>query len=50
MLHAQPVPVPLRHLEDAVKATEIGLDEDTLKALDRIFPGPGGAAPEAYAW
>lgn len=43
-------PRTLKHLEDAVKATEIGLDEETLKALDKIFPGPGGAAPEAYAW
>lgn len=23
---------------------------DTLARLDGIFPGPGGAAPEAYAW
>ena len=23
---------------------------DALDALDKIFPGPGGAAPEAYAW
>ena len=26
------------------------LSEETLKTLDGIFPGPGGAAPEAYAW
>jgi aryl-alcohol dehydrogenase-like predicted oxidoreductase len=43
-------PRTLQQLEDAVKATEIRLDEETLKALDKIFPGPGGAAPEAYAW
>jgi aryl-alcohol dehydrogenase-like predicted oxidoreductase len=43
-------PRTLRHLEDAVKASEIRLDEETLKALDTIFPGPGGEAPEAYAW
>jgi aryl-alcohol dehydrogenase-like predicted oxidoreductase len=43
-------PRTLKHLEDAVKATEIRLDPETLQALDRIFPGPGGAAPEAYAW
>ena len=23
---------------------------DTLAAIDAIFPGPGGTAPEAYAW
>ena len=26
------------------------LDDDVLAELDRIFPGPGGPAPEAYAW
>jgi aryl-alcohol dehydrogenase-like predicted oxidoreductase len=31
-------------------ALEVKLDEATLKRLDEIFPGPGGAAPEAYAW
>ena len=30
-------------------ALEIVLDDDTLKELDEIFPGPG-RAPEAYAW
>jgi aryl-alcohol dehydrogenase-like predicted oxidoreductase len=43
-------PRTLEHLEDAVAATNIQLDVETLAALDRIFPGPGGAAPEAYAW
>jgi hypothetical protein len=26
------------------------LATETLKWLDAIFPGPGGPAPEAYAW
>jgi NDP-hexose 2,3-enoyl reductase len=26
------------------------LSTDTLKRLDDVFPGPGGPAPEAYAW
>ena len=26
------------------------LDAATLAAIDEIFPGPGGRAPEAYAW
>jgi aryl-alcohol dehydrogenase-like predicted oxidoreductase len=43
-------PRTLAHLEDAVAATDIQLDAETLAALDKIFPGPGGAAPEAYAW
>jgi aryl-alcohol dehydrogenase-like predicted oxidoreductase len=43
-------PRTLEQLESAVRATEIGLDEATLKKLDEIFPGPGGEAPYAYAW
>jgi aryl-alcohol dehydrogenase-like predicted oxidoreductase len=37
-------------LDSAVRATEISLDETTMKALDEIWPGPGGEAPKAYAW
>ena len=37
-------------LESAVRATEIILDVETLEKLDKIFPGPGGEAPYAYAW
>jgi hypothetical protein len=29
---------------------EINLEEDTLRKLDEIWPGPGGEAPVAYAW
>ncbi|MBN1697086.1 MAG: aldo/keto reductase [Spirochaetales bacterium] len=43
-------PRTIEHLETAVRATEIPLDESALKVLDEIFPGPGGRAPEAYAW
>lgn len=43
-------PRTLEQLESAVRATEVTLDEDTLKKLDEIFPGPGGEAPKAYAW
>jgi aryl-alcohol dehydrogenase-like predicted oxidoreductase len=43
-------PRTLEQLESAVRATEIKLDEETLKKLDEIFPGPGGEAPWAYAW
>jgi aryl-alcohol dehydrogenase-like predicted oxidoreductase len=31
-------------------ALEIELSVDVLKKLDELFPGPGGPAPEAYAW
>jgi len=37
-------------LTGSLRALEIKLDEGMLKALDEIFPGPGGEAPEAYAW
>jgi aryl-alcohol dehydrogenase-like predicted oxidoreductase len=43
-------PRTIEQLESTVRATEIGLDAATLKKLDEIFPGPGGEAPEAYAW
>ena len=34
----------------ALHALEIELEQPMLDELDEIFPGPGGAAPEAYAW
>jgi aryl-alcohol dehydrogenase-like predicted oxidoreductase len=44
-------PRTLEQLEGAsLRATEVDLEEDALKELDTIFPGPGGTAPEAYAW
>ncbi len=43
-------PRTIGQLESAVRAASIQLDEDFLKKLDEIFPGPGGEAPKAYAW
>ena len=43
-------PRTLEQLTGSLRALEIHLDEAALKALDEIFPGPGGEAPEAYAW
>lgn len=43
-------PRTMEQLESAVRATEVTLDEETLGKLDEIFPGPGGEAPNAYAW
>jgi len=43
-------PRTMAQLEANVRAADIVLDEVTLKRLDEIWPGPGGAAPEAYAW
>jgi aryl-alcohol dehydrogenase-like predicted oxidoreductase len=42
------------HLDSALRALDLTLDEKTLTKLDELFPAPGpnGAkpAPEAYAW
>jgi aryl-alcohol dehydrogenase-like predicted oxidoreductase len=43
-------PRTLEQLEGSMRALEITLHEDTMQRLDEIFPGPGGPAPEAYAW
>ncbi len=43
-------PRTVDQLEESVRAPEIALDKATVRELDRIFPGPGGEAPEAYAW
>lgn len=43
-------PRTLEHLTQSLRALDVKLGEDTLRKLDEIFPGPGGAAPEAYAW
>ena len=40
----------LQQLESCIKALEVTLSPDMLAELDKIFPGPGGEAPEAYAW
>ncbi len=56
MLHNPVVTAPIigprtmGQLEGSLCALEIKLSEETLKQLDEIFPGPGGQAPEAYAW
>lgn len=43
-------PRMLDQLTSSIKATEIHLSEEVVQQLDRIWPGPGGEAPEAYAW
>jgi len=43
-------PRTMDHLTEGLGALDVKLDEDTLERLDEIFPGPGGEAPEAYAW
>ena len=34
----------------SLRAVDLTLDADMLSSIDAIFPGPGGTAPEAYAW
>ena len=43
-------PRTIEQLESAVRAASIELDLETLEKLEKIFPGPGGEAPMAYAW
>jgi aryl-alcohol dehydrogenase-like predicted oxidoreductase len=43
-------PRTIEQLDGAMGALDITLEGDVLDQLDKIFPGPGGAAPEAYAW
>jgi aryl-alcohol dehydrogenase-like predicted oxidoreductase len=37
-------------LSGSLRALDIKLDDGAMQKLDEIFPGPGGQAPEAYAW
>ncbi len=37
-------------LEGSLRALKLRLSRDSLSRLDEIWPGPGGPAPEAYAW
>ncbi|HVA21583.1 MAG TPA: aldo/keto reductase [Candidatus Micrarchaeia archaeon] len=56
LLHQPAVTAPIigprtaEQLRGALRAVELRLDEAQLARLDQIFPGPGGTAPEAYAW
>jgi len=40
---------PEQH-KNSLRAVELQLDQQAMTKLDEIFPGPGGTAPEAYAW
>ena len=56
LLHQPGVTAPIigprteEQLLGSLRALEIGLSPEVLAMLDGIFPGPGGPAPEAYAW
>ncbi|MEU8324279.1 aldo/keto reductase [Nonomuraea sp. NPDC048881] len=43
-------PRTAEQLKDSPRALEIALSQETLRELDDIWPGPGGEAPQAYAW
>ncbi len=43
-------PRTMAQLESSLAALEIDFSDETLARLDALFPGPGGQAPEAYAW
>ncbi len=43
-------PRTLEQLQGALRSVEVEIGKDFLVKLDEIFPGPGGQAPQAYAW
>ncbi len=43
-------PRTMEQLTTSLHALEIKFSGEQLKELDEIWPGPGGPAPEAYAW
>jgi aryl-alcohol dehydrogenase-like predicted oxidoreductase len=56
LLHQKAVTSPIigprtiDQLNGSMRALSLSLSSDILKQLDEMFPGPGGTAPEAYAW
>jgi len=43
-------PRTVEQLTGSLRALEIKLSDEQQQQLDQIWPGPGGEAPEAYAW
>ncbi len=56
MLHDNRITAPIigprtmDQLTGICRAVDITLGDEQMKQLDTVFPGPGGPAPEAYAW
>jgi len=56
LLHNKDVTAPIigprtmDQLTGSMHSLEIKITRDNLKKLDEIWLGPGGEAPEAYAW
>jgi aryl-alcohol dehydrogenase-like predicted oxidoreductase len=43
-------PRTMAQLTGSLRTLDIKLDGEVMAKLDEIWPGPGGPAPEAYAW
>jgi len=43
-------PRTMEQFEGNLSALNVSLDDEALSRLDEIWPGPGGEAPEAFAW
>ena len=43
-------PRTMEQLTGSLRATKIKFTKSDMEALDAIWPGPGGEAPEAFAW
>ncbi len=43
-------PRTVEQLDENLSVLELKLDDEVLAKLDEIWEGPGGEAPEAYAW
>ena len=56
LLHQPGVTAPILgprsedQLTSVIGSVDLSLSKETLERLDQIWPGPGGTAPEAYAW
>ncbi len=56
LLHQPAVTAPIigprttEQLTSAVQSLDLSLSTEQCRELEQIFPSPGGAAPEAYAW
>ena len=56
LLHQKAVTSPIigprtmEQLNGTMRDLNLTLSQETLRRLDDIFPGPGGSAPESYAW
>ena len=43
-------PRTMEQLEGSMRVFDVKLTKKDMDKLDEIWPGPGGEAPEAYAW